>query len=284
MGSETVFERVLLPTDFSRYSIRTLECGAELAEIGVKEAVLLHVGTYDPLILSLARVDFDDFMKRLKRESSEKLDEMAKILEEKGLEVKKLFQTTSGDPAEKILEVAEKEGVDLILIGSRGHGLLRNKLLGGISESVVRKSRIPVLLTKFRVVEEAGEYYCQLTFARLFDDVMFATDTSYGEEILAFLKEVAERGKVILLHVVESSEMPEKDRAAKILKSLEAEIGRAESVVAQGNPVKEILRIAEERGVSLIVVRATGRSGSKELGKVADSIIRHSKVPVLVFK
>ena len=283
-----VFEKVLIPTDFSRYSKRTLECGTELAELGVKEVVLLHVGTYDPFLLSLAKVDVDDFVERLKRESSQKLEEMAKILEERDLKVKSLFLTTSGDPAEKILEVAEKEDVDLILMGSRGHGLLRSKLIGGISESVVRKSKIPVLLTKFRVVEEAGEYYCQLTFARLFENVMFATDTSHDAQILAFLKKLVD-SQIFLVHVVEGNKESEiareVDEAEEALRSLKDEIGKeCEVIIIWGNPVKEILKIAEEKDISLIVLKATGKNGSQELGKTADSIIRHSKVPILVFR
>ncbi|MBO8182532.1 MAG: universal stress protein [Archaeoglobus sp.] len=284
----SIFERVLIPTDFSRYSKRTLECGTELAEIGVKEVVLVHVGTYDPFLLSLARVDVDDFVEKLEEESSQKLDEMAKILEEKDLRVKKLFYTTSSDPAEKILEVAEREEVDLILMGSRGHGLLRSKLIGGISESVVRKSKIPVLLTKFRVVEEAGEYYCQLTFARLFENVLFATDTTHDSRIVAFLKKVAARGEIFFVHVVERSKeseiAEEVEKAGESLRALQAEVGKGEPIITWGDAVKEILKVAKEKNISLIVIRATGKDGSRELGKTADSIIRHSKVPVLVFK
>ena len=288
---KSVFQRVLLPTDFSRYSKRTLECGAELFNIGVEVVILLHVGTYDPFILSLARVDVEDFIKKLEEESAEKLEEAERIVEEKGVRVKKLFYAVSGDPADKILEVADEEKVDLILMGSRGHGLLRSKLIGGISESVVRKSSVPVLIVKFKVVEEAGEYYCKKTFSRLFEKVLFATDTTSDPNIVEFLKKVAKIGEVYLVHVVERSKEDEieamVERANEVLRGLRSKIGQGEIRITWGNPVKEILKIADEEGISLIVIRSTGKNGSdesKELGRTADSIIRHSKVPVLVFK
>jgi|Deesub1362A_J573_1020465.scaffolds.fasta_scaffold00028_132 nucleotide-binding universal stress UspA family protein len=286
-----VFQRVLLPTDFSRYSKRTLECGAELVDIGVEEVILLHVGTYDPFILSLVRVDVEEFIEKLKEDSTEKLEEAARIFEGGKVKVKRLFYAVSGDPAEKILEVAEEEKVDLILLGSRGHGLLRSKLIGGISESVVRKSNVPVLIVKFEVVEEAGEYHCQKTFSRLFEKIIFATDTSpIDPDLMTFLKMVKSIGEVYFVHVVEEIKEDkietEVEKTAEILAALKSKIGGGEIKITWGNPIKEILKIANEEGVSLIVIKSTGKNESEreKLGKTADSIIRHSKIPVLVFK
>ncbi len=290
-SENSILHRVLLPTDFSRYSIRALECGAELVDIGSEEVILFHVGTYDPYILSLAKVNFDEFIEKLKKESYEKLENAAGILEGKGVRVKRLFYISSKDPAEEILEVANEEQADLILMGSRGHGWLRSKLLGSVSESVVRRSNIPVLLVKFKIEQKAGEYYCQKTFVRLFEKILFATDTSpISPNLMAFLKKVKGIGSIYLVHVVgESKEgeiAMEVERANDTLTALKSEIGGGEIKITVGNPVKEVLKIADEKEVSLIVIRSTGKDGhgNKELGKTADSIIRHSKVPVLVFK
>ena len=45
-------------------------------------------------------------------------------------------QTKSGDAAEEILSVAEDEGADLIVMGSRGLGALKNLLVGSVSQKV----------------------------------------------------------------------------------------------------------------------------------------------------
>lgn len=43
----SMFEKVLIPTDFSKYASRVVECAAEIP--GVKEVVLLNVVSMDPL-------------------------------------------------------------------------------------------------------------------------------------------------------------------------------------------------------------------------------------------
>jgi nucleotide-binding universal stress UspA family protein len=57
-----------------------------------------------------------------------------------------------GTPAEKLIEASSH--VDLIVLGSRGHGGFAGLLLGSVSEQVVRHSKCPVLVDK---LERAGE-------------------------------------------------------------------------------------------------------------------------------
>ena len=51
-----------------------------------------------------------------------------------------------GDPAERLLEVAEQRGADLIVVGSREHGFLERLLGGSVDEAVARRSERDVLL------------------------------------------------------------------------------------------------------------------------------------------
>ena len=51
-----------------------------------------------------------------------------------------------GEAAELILKEAENVKADLIVMGSRGHGLLRKMLVGSVAESVLRKAACGVLI------------------------------------------------------------------------------------------------------------------------------------------
>ena len=53
-----------------------------------------------------------------------------------------------GNPVEKIIEHAEKEKIDLIVMGTHGHGTLEDAMIGSTARRVVRRSKIPVLVVR----------------------------------------------------------------------------------------------------------------------------------------
>ncbi|MFA4957512.1 MAG: universal stress protein [Candidatus Methanoperedens sp.] len=56
--------------------------------------------------------------------------------------------------------------------------------------------------------------------------------------------------------------------------------------IIEGQPAKEILKLAEEESVDIIVMGTLGRSGIEKflLGSVADKVVRGSRIPVLVVR
>ena len=54
----------------------------------------------------------------------------------------------SGHIARGILEVADEEGSDIIIMGSRGLGLLKGVLIGSVSQKVIEEAKIPVMVIK----------------------------------------------------------------------------------------------------------------------------------------
>ncbi len=61
---------------------------------------------------------------------------------------------------------------------------------------------------------------------------------------------------------------------------------RVERRVAEGNPVAEILRVAEETNCDLILMASHGRTGAKRvlMGSIAELVVRRARCPVLVIK
>ncbi len=72
-------------------------------------------------------------------------DEAAHLIGE-GVQVQR--EILFGDPAECVLNVAETNGCDLIVMGTRGMGGLRGLLLGSKAQAVVSQAKCPVLLVK----------------------------------------------------------------------------------------------------------------------------------------
>jgi nucleotide-binding universal stress UspA family protein len=79
---------------------------------------------------------------------------LERIVSEVGLEGAEL-RTMLGIPAERLAELADDEGADLIVVGSRGRGAFKAAFLGSVSHSLIGIARCPVLVVP-RGVTEAG--------------------------------------------------------------------------------------------------------------------------------
>ena len=53
-----------------------------------------------------------------------------------------------GDPAQKIIETAEKNNSELIIVGSRGLGLFKDLLVGSVSHKVSQHAKCPVMMVR----------------------------------------------------------------------------------------------------------------------------------------
>lgn len=73
-------------------------------------------------------------------------EEVKSRLEAEGLNA--TVELLQGSPAEVILNYSKEHDVDVIVIGSRGLGGIREFVLGSVSHNVVQSARIPVLVVK----------------------------------------------------------------------------------------------------------------------------------------
>jgi len=141
-------KNILWPTDFSAEAQEALLYAGVLAKTFSARITALHVTSgfvpelYDSshLIQSEISLRTDE----LKRKALAKLKSAG---EKKGLSFKKII-VTEGSTARKIIETAEKERVDLIVMGRKGQSMLEKILIGSAANHVLRHSPVPVLMTK----------------------------------------------------------------------------------------------------------------------------------------
>lgn len=135
---------ILLPVDFSEGSSTATKYAADLAaQLGAKIELLNVYGL--PMVASPdgSFMVTPEVVTKLSSDAQEAVDEIAKELRERGLEIE--TRVAEGTPHDEITRRASGGGFDLVVMGTHGRTGLRHFLIGSTAEKVVRTSEVPVL-------------------------------------------------------------------------------------------------------------------------------------------
>lgn len=138
-------KKILVPLDGSKNSFRGLDMAIHIARQSNGTIIALTVKSV-PGIYALHPLGFLDFnsMKEVK-----KILEQAKVrAAKKG--IKLTGKSLAGDPGYDIARFVNnsKNGIDMVVIGARGRGSVKEIFLGSVSNYVLHKSKKPVLVVK----------------------------------------------------------------------------------------------------------------------------------------
>lgn len=285
-----MLERILFPTDFSAYAQAVFECAKDLR--GVGEIVLLNVidSRTRPSLEVLLSVEI------LTNRARAELMKLEKAFEEAKVPVRSLIRV--GVPSQEIVKTADEVGASLVLMGARGLSLFREALLGSTTSDVMRDSKIPILIIRFKLVKKLGKVEWERISQNLLSKILFATDFSEpSQRALELLKKlkVNGAGEMVLVHVVDRGETEEevqalREAAEKELETVEDELRaegwRVKSIVRMGVASKEITASADAENASLIAVGARGKGLIDRLlvGSTAEAVARRADTPVLVLR
>lgn len=129
-------DRILVPTDFSDPADHALRYARELAGRDGAEILPVHVieELTVPLVydVDVAPLDTEDVRRRARSAMQEEAET-------------KRVRVVSGHPGRRIVEVADEEDVDLIVIATHGRSGLSRVVLGSVAETVIRQAHCPVL-------------------------------------------------------------------------------------------------------------------------------------------
>ncbi|MDA8442148.1 MAG: universal stress protein [Peptococcaceae bacterium] len=142
-----MFEKILVPTDASEYSRRGLETAIALAQKFNAKLVLLHV-THTPEAYLGYTVTYGI---SVSHSELERIGQLALEATLTGMAHDSVPLTTkleSGYPASVILRQITEEDIDLVVMGSHGHGALIGSMLGSVSQRVLAHAACPVLIVK----------------------------------------------------------------------------------------------------------------------------------------
>ncbi len=136
--------KILYPCDLTENSTKVLPYVLTLSEKYDSMIYLLHVirdlQRWGKLYIPHPSMD------KLQQEAMEAAEKgLLKICDER-MQGCPNFQRriVSGDPSEEILKTIDKEGIDLVVMGTHGRKGLEKTLFGSVAENVVKKSPVPV--------------------------------------------------------------------------------------------------------------------------------------------
>ena len=135
---------ILVPVDGSVHAENALNYALNLAEIHDAKVEIMTVVDEVKMAPDWAR----EYSEKLREQDEDVLTStFSKAVKEKpNIKISKCL--AEGYASEEILKCAEKGHHDLIVMGSRGMGLIRGLVLGSVSSRVVNQAEIPVLIVK----------------------------------------------------------------------------------------------------------------------------------------
>jgi nucleotide-binding universal stress UspA family protein len=142
--------KLLVAVDLSKASGYVIEAVHRVALATDAEVYVLHT------ILSLPGIAGPEFnpvtehqeLSERYLDERDQLNELVTQLVDADVNASALM--AQGEPAKTILREAERLDAELIVIGSHGHGMMFDALVGSISAGILRKSTIPVLVVPVR--------------------------------------------------------------------------------------------------------------------------------------
>jgi len=273
-----MFDDILIAVDGSDRARRAAKYGVELA------------ATYD------AAVDVVTVYGGDAEEGQAVLDDVAEMADGAGVVVE--TEVLSGKPATTIATRADERGADLLVVGRRGRSGIRARLLGSVTERVLRRSPAPVLTVPEGAVDgdtgteygnvlvttdgselaaEAGPYGADL--ARRFDAAL---------HVLNVVDIQAEAGVFdaggVDSEYIERLETQGHQAVDELVATVDASDLDVRDDVIRGVAHDAIGEYVEENGVDLVVMASEGQSNlaGQQLGTVAGRVLRTVDRPVLV--
>lgn len=276
-------KNILWPTDFSAEAQEALAYGCLFAEKFSAKLTALHVvPDFSPALFETAVIQSEllRHSASLKTRAETKLEAMAK---RKGFAFKKVI-VTEGSPAKKIVETAENEKADLIVMGRKGQSRLEKILIGSVANYVLRHSPVPLLLTKkgkrklaIKKILVPTDFTKQEDIER---DVAWALARAFGAS-LTFLYVLELYGHEFRMvdQMFEEVMQKFKFRAEKAGKGITV----AKDVTKAANAALGIDDYSRRMNFDLIVMASCSRSlGRFFLGSTTEKVLSLSDLPVLV--
>lgn len=290
-----MFKKILHPTDFTDVSLYAFREASSLAAKLDASLKVLHVirtfenKRHESQLMKMINAELDDV-------AEQSLTDLITDAPSRKPFIKTAF-TKGISAGNEIVETAQTEHFDLIIMGTHGESPVRHFFLGSVAEYVVRYAPCPVMVLGRGESRPVGQY----------KKILLATDfskTSHAaaEQAVRFGKRYGAR--LQFLHVIDDmhtnrslfyettpiSGRKLKERVRDVMEQFvqkhQTHGVTISTRVEQGLPSTTISKVANRENFDMVVMGTSGIRGLDLyiLGSVAARVLRRSNVPVLVTK
>lgn len=299
-----MYERILVPLDGSKLAEVALAYAEEIAERSGSRVTLMYVSE---LAGGPSQRMNESYIQNLivttKQAAKKKQGSVA--IQEFKLDSKIL----TGHPAEEIVDYAQKENIDLIVMSTHGKTGIKRWTIGSVADKVVKAASKPVMLIRAK-----GDR-SDMREKDLLDKVLVPLDGSKGSEaVIPYIEELASKLKmeVTFLQALELSYYVTSETQLKQLDTLRASAqvyiesmaarfrqkgisAKAEvREISQGptGTAEEIMKVANEIQADIVAMSTRGRGSSEErpgervesLGSVAEKMVNSGNTPLFLVR
>jgi nucleotide-binding universal stress UspA family protein len=147
-------KKVLVSTDGSENAKRAVAAAASLAKQNGSELLIVHVvsetipAQYSPIGINSPAADYSDYFKTIEQEGMKLVNQSVQKAKGEGINARGEVLRTISSVVESIVEVSDKEHIDLIVVGTRGLGGFKKLLLGSVSSGIVSHANCSVLVVR----------------------------------------------------------------------------------------------------------------------------------------
>jgi nucleotide-binding universal stress UspA family protein len=259
--------KVLIPTDFSAYSLYALEFASYLTRVKYGKLYIVHIANnkskLEEIKPKLEEIKAYDFLDGIDYE----------IILEKGHNISKTINN-----------LGVKIEIDIIVMGTKGSSNVEEMILGGITEHVIRKTQYKVLTLKHKMLDYK------------IGSILFPSDFSLESyNVFNTVKEFARLfgSKIFLLRVNTAynyeDETSVKDKMEKLIEHyhLAKENFKYETII-KSDKTEElgILNCCMDKDINLIAIGSHGKNVLKKLltESTSQDIVRDAFRPVLTIR
>lgn len=153
MSLKNQFSKILVPIDGSKNADKALSKALSIAEKFGSKLILIHVisdfipdFSTTPEGFQIPNTDVIKIRTAVREQAETMMNERLDQVQKKKLSCEYIIEV--GDVGSEIIEYAEKNNVELVVIGARGLGKFKQLLLGSVSNRVATNSHCPVLIVK----------------------------------------------------------------------------------------------------------------------------------------